>query len=465
MSSARRPSLAGKRTIARVSDLTAPRLTDGRLRAEGTRLYDALGREVMLRGVNAGGRSKWAPFLPFDITEFSPFSEVNSRYWDAIARLGCNVVRMPFSWQALEPTRGRYDDGWLAQYVAMIDAAWARGIRTFVDFHQDVYATPFSGDGFPLWTLERHEGEHGPERHDMEDGAWFLQYMDPAGPVPRAFDRFWANEDGLLDAFEAMWRHMARATRKHPGVIGYEVINEPGWGTRAIDDFERDVLTPILTRMGHAIREEAGDVLIFGGGPGVDALTTVTHMRDPDVPGFVYAPHYYDAQINTGGEYGKSRDVPGDVARLVGFADSWNRPVLFGEFGGAEHSPDLLRFVTDVYHSLDATRAHGTIWEASMAKDAWNHEELGIFEPDGTERAVCNVIARPYPRAVAGRIERFAFDGARFELAIGGPTEQITEIQLPIRHFANATIDTDGTFRRDGDLLLVRGASRVAVTA
>jgi endoglycosylceramidase len=435
-------------------------MTTGRLQARGTRLYDERGREVILRGVNTGGRSKFAPFLPFDFTDFAP---ANERYWDRIATLGFNVVRMPFSWEALEPTRGRYDDAWLARYVALIDAAWARGIRTFVDFHQDVYATPFSGDGFPLWTIK---GEHGPPRHDMADGAWFLQYMDGNGPVPGAFNRFWSNEDGLLDAFEQMWRHMARATKDHPGVIGYEVINEPGWGTQSIDEFEQGTLTEVLSRLGRAIREEAGDVLIFGGGPGVDALTTVTHLRDPGVPGFVYAPHYYDAQINIGGEYAKSRDVTGDISRLVGFGDGWNRPVLFGEFGGAKHSPDLLRFVTDVYHALDATRAHGTIWEASMSRDVWNHEELGLFEPDGTERPLCDVVARPYPRAVAGRIERFSWDGRAFDLAIAEPTDEVTEVYLPARHFgAAAKIVSDGDVQRRSELLLVRGATHVTVTA
>jgi endoglycosylceramidase len=435
--------------------VTPPKLTSGRLRANGTRLYDERGREVMLRGVNTGGRNKWHPFFPFDV---SNFEASNNKYWDAIARLGLNVVRMPFSWEALEPTRGKYDDAWLARYIQMIDAAWSRGIRTFVDFHQDVYATPFSGDGFPLWTLDR---DYGPPRHDMGNGDWFLQYMNPEGPIARAFDRFWRNDDGLLDAFEQMWRHMARRTKDHPGVIGYEVINEPGWGTRPIDEFERDVLTPALKRIGTAIRQEAGDVLIFGGGPGVDALTTITAMNDPGVPGFVYAPHYYDANINVGGDYEKSRDVAGDIARLCGFATAWNRPVLFGEFGGARDSKDLLRFVSDVYHALDRNHAHATIWEASMSPDVWNHEELGIFDPDGTERPLCDVIARPYPRAVAGTIESFEFDGSKLSVSIAEPTEEVTEVALPRGEF---TVESDGEHRVENGVLLAHGARRITAT-
>src|SRR5258706_15527667 len=48
--------------------LEPPALPDWRLHADGTRLRDALGRVVVLRGVDAGGRSKFAPFAPFDFT-------------------------------------------------------------------------------------------------------------------------------------------------------------------------------------------------------------------------------------------------------------------------------------------------------------------------------------------------------------------------------------------------------------
>ena len=49
--------------------LTAPKLETGLLTADGTQLRDEAGRVVLLRGVNMGGRSKFAPYAPFDFPD------------------------------------------------------------------------------------------------------------------------------------------------------------------------------------------------------------------------------------------------------------------------------------------------------------------------------------------------------------------------------------------------------------
>lgn len=138
--------------IARVCTITPPPEST-RLAANGTALVDDLGRVVFLRGVDAGGRSKFAPYVPFDFTDEDDFPTKLAQYMDRAASWGIDAMRVPFTWAALEPVRGQDDEAWLAHYVAIIDAAWARGIWTVIDFHQDVYAENFCGDGFPSWTL------------------------------------------------------------------------------------------------------------------------------------------------------------------------------------------------------------------------------------------------------------------------------------------------------------------------
>jgi endoglycosylceramidase len=439
-------------------------LASGRVQTEGTRLRDELGRQVLLRGVNCGGRSKWAPYAPFDFRDDDDFPGACRRYVDRVASWGVNVVRLPFSWEGVEPERGRTDEAYLGRYFALADQFWSCGIRVLVDFHQDVYATPFGGDGFPLWTLG--PVPHGPPRRDFADGEWFLPYTDSQSPVACAFDRLWSNADGVLDDFEAMWRRMARAAASHRGVAGFEVINEPGWGSTPLQDFEEGVLPRILERMGAAIRAEVPDAVIFGGGPGADGLTGSTFLSNPALDGFVFAPHYYDLEVATGGGYDNREKLRADVQRLGATGAAWGRPVLFGEFGAANRGPDQRPWIRDVYEALDQLQAHATLWEASFAAEAWNHEDFSVTAADGAERPVVEELVRPYPRAIAGTLDHFRWDAdARtFEVGVSGAAEGISEVYAAPRHLGAAPrMKIDGgaaTWDATSGLILVQAEAK-----
>ncbi len=425
--------------------LAAPPLKTGRVHADGARLRDELGRQVVLRGINCGGRSKWAPYAPFDFHGDDDFPRACARYVDRVASWGVNFVRLPFSWEGVEPERGRTDEAYLARYFALADRLWSRGIRVLVDFHQDVYASPFGGDGFPLWTLGPLP--HGPPRHDFADGEWFLPYADPESPVSRAFDRLWSNADGILDDFEAMWRRLARAAAGRPGIAGFEVINEPGWGSSPLQDFEEAVLPRMLERVGAAIRAEVPDALIFGGGPGADGLMGSTFMRNPELEAFVFAPHYYDLEVSIGGSYSDRDKLRADLERLAGTGAAWGRPVLLGEFGAANRGPDQRRWIRDVYDTLDRLQAHATLWEASFAVEAWNHEDFGVTAADGAERPAVEELVRPYPRAIDGTLDRFSWNAAvgTFEVEVSQAGHGISELYAAPRHLGTtARLEIDG---------------------
>ncbi len=415
-------------------DLEPPRLPTGRLTADGPRLLDALGRQVLLRGANAGGRSKLPPFLPFELEGDETLSPTLDRFMDQLASWGLNVLRLPFSWEALEPERGRFDDRWLGRYTALVDAAWARGMRAVVDFHQDVFAAPFSGDGFPRWAVPKEHRDR--PREDTADGHWFLQYLTPGSPVNAAFDRFWANEDGLLDAFLAMWRHMAGHLADHPGVAGFEVVNEPGWGSCPQPRFEAEVLPGVVARVGRAVRSLAPGVLVVCGGPGTGALTGTSWAEHPGIPGYVFAPHTYQASVIVGGPLADEGAVAAGVRSLAGAGERMGCPVLFGELGAAHHSPDARRFLRAAYAALDAVHAHATVWEVSWSDELWNEENLSLTEADGRERDLVEEVVRPYPRAVAGTLRAFSWDPeARvFTLEVDDAGEAVSEVWLPTRH-------------------------------
>lgn len=369
-----------------------------RLHVKGTELLDEAGRTVLLRGVNAGGRSKWAPYMPFDFDAQKPgdFEARLAKYLERAQGWGVNVLRLPFTWEAVEPVQGHDDQTFLKRYDALIAAAWQRGMRVIVDFHQDVYSQRFCGDGFPDWTLPPGTAP-GPRHHDCP--SWFQGYLgDPA--VLAAFTDFFANQRGVRDAYEALWERMAARYRDTPGVIGFEVLNEPGHALNGIGEWEAQVLTPFYAHVAAKIHAQAPKALVFLDTSPFDALTGTTQVGKPEGDYLVFAPHWYDPSV-----YAPGTDVDPDapkaaMAQWAAARDQWQAPVILGESGyraGTKNAAPGARALLD---ALDEQHMHFTWWEYSASKDDWNSEGLSLLNPDGSERAeLVAELARPYPTA------------------------------------------------------------------
>jgi endoglycosylceramidase len=437
-----------------------PDLGTGRLSADGAVLRDSLGRIVLLRGINAGGRSKFAPYMPFDFTD-ATFDQDLARYLDRAAAWGFSALRVPFVWAAVEPTQGKDDETFLARYDALLDAAWKRRMWTIVDFHQDIYSEVFCGDGFPAWTVPAPQPA---PHHDCPN--WFLHYGSDKD-VQAAFDRFWSDATGVRTAFGALWDRMAARHADRPGVIGFEIINEPHPGTADLATWEATTLTDFFGEMAARVQKAAPDALVFFDATGIDAVGAATKQGLPAGKNLVFAPHWYDAAAVFGGTPSPANPATG-FASWAAQRDAWNVPLLIGESGIHSGNDVAGEFITALYDAADAERLHLTYWEYSEAKEAWNAEDFSVIGTDGEEdTAVIDAMVRPYPRAVAGEAPAYRYDAASkaFTLKFKPAADGVTEIVVPARAYPGGyrvTASAGCVDTSHEGLLLVRTPAGVA---
>lgn len=429
------------RLVVLQSDCGAPpALASQKLSIDGAMFLDVAGRQVLLRGVNAGGRSKYPPFFPFPFQESGypgqedagSFDVEMKLYVDKIAEWGMNVVRLPFSWEALEPERGRYDPVYTERLVAYAQHLSDRGIRVILDFHQDVYSRAFCGDGFPMWA---HAEPDLPIPEVESCGQWFSAYLSKNNAVADAFERFWQNEDGLQDALLAMWRHVLQATKHIDGIVGVEVMNEPWEGKLNTADWAENYMKPLVEAFYDLVMEERKELIVFFGSAGTDTLSGKTVVHAPDRDHISFAPHFYDPMVYMLGTTAKKWNPPRVLNNFWASGVAWNTPVLIGEMGCRTAQKYCDTYTRAVYETIDSYPMHATTWEYSATKDDWNNEGFGLVGFGGVERPAADEVVRVYPAETAGTWQAFDFDRESLAATYRFDAEEQgwTEIVVPTR--------------------------------
>lgn len=360
----------------------------GELRVEGGRFVDAAGATVVLRGVNVAGDAKVPPFRPCE----------DPAIFDPLPGLGFDSVRLLFTWEAYEPEPGAYDTSYLDYYVAAVRAATSRGLSVIVDVHQDAFSRftlDGCGEGFPRWALDPaitpDEPDNGPACE-----SWGVK-MTQDEEMHGAFTSFWADVGGARTAYLAMLGTVVEALADEPGVLGYDLMNEP-WGDEVTE------LAPFHAEATAVVRALSPEALIFVSPRALTSSGQDTLLPPPSFEGAVYAPHFYDASVLLfGGWSGLEPDVP--FARMTGKAAEWGAPLFVGELGAPAESEGALDYVDMLYRRLDEGFHSSAHWAYTPGwtperKDGWNQEDLSIVDDAGALRA--NFRPRPQPRRIAG---------------------------------------------------------------
>jgi endoglycosylceramidase len=289
------------------------------------------------------------------------------------------------------------------------------------------------------------------------------------GNVEAAFDRFWAQGSSVQASYGKLWDMMATRYASRPGVIGFEPINEPGWGSADMNTFEATTLTSFYGTMATRLQASAPDVLVFFDATGLDGVTLSTALGLPSGSGLVFAPHYYqEAALSA------STPVPGrvqsDLHQWQEVGAKWSVPIFLGEFGASNPTPEVASYMSAHYDALDALGMSGTQWEYSVSTEFWNGEDLSLVAADGTENPQAQAIVRPYARAVAGTGVTFSFDASSKTATLtymptaGG----VTEVSVPARAYPSGyTVAITGgcaDSSRTGRLLIQAEAAAGMVT-
>ncbi|MFC6886799.1 MULTISPECIES: cellulase family glycosylhydrolase [Actinomadura] len=412
-------------------------------------ITDDQGRALILHGLNTASSAKGPSGLPW-VGRDDVVREARE--------IGTNSVRYLLQWKNVEPRPGEYDETYLDEVAERL--AWYReqGMHVILDMHQDIYgpaACAGSGNGAPAWATYTDGLPCTPQ------DPWVLTYLQPA--VLRAYDNLFDNtgrHPELARHYAGMWRHVAARFADEPAVLGYDLMNEPFGGTRQFGFFEGPVLTPFYQRIVDAIREEDRDGWIFvepqALGPNEGADSSLAAVRDPSGR-VVFAPHFYPGGVDLGGSYDGlakvlvqaqfalwKRNMPG-VARRLG------TPMWLGEVGGmSERVAGADAFTSDWLAMAD---------ELGIGWAYWSNDPgpAGVTDADGRLTSIGRLLARPYPRAVAGTPTRISYAGRALTVAwneragASGPTE----LWLPAGAFPGtpkvAATDPTGTWRSRWD--------------
>ncbi|QWE22270.1 cellulase family glycosylhydrolase [Polynucleobacter sp. AP-Jannik-300A-C4] len=428
-------------------------VVDSNLSAAGRWMVDANGRVVILRGVNM-------------INKNSPYTLSSAGFREEDAKLiqaaGMNVVRVGLIWEAIEPYPGKYDDAYLADMAKTIAMLHAQGINTLLDMHQDQYGKACNGVGAPVWAtvIDGKQFPNGcnPNKLPFPKG----ELTDPS--VSNVWDSFWSNKSststgliGLQDRYTSMWAYVTKRLQGVPGIIGYEIMNEPYPGTlckagelgEECTSFDKNSYAKFIQKVSSGIRSVDSKKLIYFEPSVFFDFGTATQITPPSQSNIGFSFHPYltmkHVLIN-------ALDYSAKNPSLAMFATEW------GAFTGTKPLSEEAVAIEIVAGSsnLDKAKMSAIYW-------AYSNPAPTTFLPDAYKQGLIwdlkkprmmpnlmvdrvNALTWPYPQAIAGTPIDWSFDPVRklFKLTyqatnpvgVSLDNELQTEIALPVERFS-----------------------------
>ena len=414
-----------------------------KIKVQGMRFVDDMGRERIFHGVNLKAANP------------ANLDWLDEAFFQRAAALGQRLLRLGVCWEALEPEPGQYDEALLAKVDQIFDWAAQYGVYVFWDVHQDVwggFGVKYDG-GAPAWATLPEGSKPAPTRFVWAEGYFWKK------AVHQAFDHFWANAPvhgkGLQDHYAALWQMLARRYADHPALFGWNIMNEPFPGTPGGEIFRQlvanivrvsafspamkrtqflkktlnqdkhgfnlDVLTPevmakvvlspavrrlmlqfdhahygpFIAKMTAAIREVTPKgIIIFDQCYFCNIGVPCNMPLPPGEDQICFDPHGYDFMVDTPAyQYANNPRVGFMFGEMRKSQLRFGTPAVAGEWGGGGEGESFLPHIEYVMNLFDS----------------WNWSNCYFtYGPGLFDNPITRLLSRPYPWAVNGVIERFS---------------------------------------------------------
>ena len=353
-------------------------------------IFDARGRKCIFNGVNLSNDVKYPPYESW--TQEEDYARLQD--W------GMSVIRMLTSWVATMPEEGVINNSYLEELDQRVEWARQYNLYVIIDMHQDIWGEGFGGNGAPRWSCDEElYAAHVPRT------PWYTNYGSPQ--LAECYDRFWNDaslQDLYIDAFVATAARYA--DKEH--VIGFDLYNEPFWGTANLDTFHRDILQHFYERLMDRLNEVAPDKLFFIQ-PAITAQAGLEPAFEifPEDREVIYSVHYYDYGVHDQHEF--DGDTGGLIRALGNYSRTAERlnniPWMLGEWGGFTDSVNFDLYLRAILSVLEDKQTGHSYWEYSPLSG------FSLLNPDKTEKTeIINILSRVYPKISGGELIDYSFD-------------------------------------------------------
>jgi len=425
--------------------------------ADTNLIVDGYGRVRLFHGVNAV--EKEAPYLPVR-QEFNTANSLSETDAQMLQSWGFNMVRLGVMWPAVMPEQGVVNTTYLDSVVEMVRMLDTYGIASLIDLHQDVLSPYLCGEGMPDWVFERalelvgfntsqspafpaplpydiptDEATGKPDLDACQNHSFFTYYMSFES------EAVWHALYSQPEIWEMMadhWAAVAEHLRGEPGVLGYEMLNEP-WSSRGFNDSwhvlsDSHTVLPLYQTLHDRIRSIDQDTLFFFEPLVLESYESVVH-RYSDFPQggpggidyanrSVFAYHSYCASAPDGAP------SPMPLCRLL-VRSAWtgvstdlaNLGVggFLTEFGAVGEDTDSLELIRLQTEGADKLFQGWSYWTYKSFDDitTQNAATETFFHEDGTlQTAKIKALARSYAPIIAGTPVAMSFDSATSDFSL-----------------------------------------------